>query len=267
MIKFDPMFGIYSLEIPFVPTPKELLRRAALLELIDTYNPGYTIDVGCGAGAYLYDLSQKGFNGIAIDTSHKALSIAKSLSQLYKSKFNFVSDFSLDEINKYDYVLAFELIEHIIDDRNIICKFNKLLKTKGKLIISVPAHKNLWSKHDEWAGHYRRYDRSDLTGLLQNEGFRVLKIFCYGFPIMNILLPIRIALAYIRIYSNRKNNNFGIKDATNRSGYYRTIWPKIHWFYLSWFTKYFWKFAYNVQRNNFYNEKGEGYLVAAEKID
>ncbi|HZE83207.1 MAG TPA: class I SAM-dependent methyltransferase [Puia sp.] len=76
-------------------------------------------------------------------------------------------------LNSFDTILTSNVIEHIKDDRLAIRNCHKLLKPGGRLIVLVPAHHLLYNSFDAMLGHYRRYTRNTLTGLMQNEGFSI----------------------------------------------------------------------------------------------
>ena len=43
------------------------------------------------------------------------------------------------------------------------------------MILTVPAHRWLWSRIDELSSHHRRYDRKGMTKFLEGEGFEILE--------------------------------------------------------------------------------------------
>lgn len=49
----------------------------------------------------------------------------------------------------------------------------KLLIPGGRLYLTVPAYRFLWSREDKHAGHFRRYTLGGLCRLLSRCGFRV----------------------------------------------------------------------------------------------
>jgi SAM-dependent methyltransferase len=67
----------------------------------------------------------------------------------------------------------FDVLEHIADDRRILRDVWKLLGHRGTLLLTVPAHRYLWSYFDEAAGHCRRYRLDELQGKLAEAGFQV----------------------------------------------------------------------------------------------
>lgn len=67
---------------------------------------------------------------------------------------------------EFDLVCAFDIIEHVEDDRRVFGEVSRVLKDDGILIFSVPLHADLWTEFDNWVGHARRYDPSDLLAIM-----------------------------------------------------------------------------------------------------
>ena len=64
-----------------------------------------------------------------------------------------------------------DVLEHVKDEEQALSKWSHFLKPDGFLLITVPAFQALWSYHDELLGHYRRYTRMPLEGLLKECDF------------------------------------------------------------------------------------------------
>ena len=67
----------------------------------------------------------------------------------------------------FDLVCAFDVIEHVEDDRQVFAEVSRVLKDDGVLILSVPLHVNLWTEFDDWVGHARRYAPADLLAIMR----------------------------------------------------------------------------------------------------
>ncbi|NVN90044.1 MAG: methyltransferase domain-containing protein, partial [Desulfuromonadales bacterium] len=81
---------------------------------------------------------------------------------------------------QFDLVCAFDVIEHLSDDRQAIAEFSRVLKDDGILIISVPLHTHLWTVFDDWTGHARRYDPIDLLATLTENQLALQKSAAFG---------------------------------------------------------------------------------------
>jgi len=68
----------------------------------------------------------------------------------------------------FDLVCAFDVIEHVHDDRQAFAELSRVLKDNGTMIVSVPLHAHRWTEFDEWSGHVRRYDPADLLTILED---------------------------------------------------------------------------------------------------
>ena len=63
----------------------------------------------------------------------------------------------------YDIVIMLDVLEHIEDDSDFLQKkVLPRLKPESRIVISVPAHQSLFTSHDTFLGHYRRYSRRQL---------------------------------------------------------------------------------------------------------
>src|SRR3546814_20907381 len=82
--------------------------------------------------------------------------------------------------------MAFEVLEHIEDDHAALRQWLGWLKPGGILLMSVPAHPSQWNAADVWAGHFRRYRKRELLGLVEENGLELEHVECMGFPLANI---------------------------------------------------------------------------------
>lgn len=80
------------------------------------------------------------------------------------------------ENDTFDLVGAFEVLEHIPDDKGALNEVARVLKRGGRFIFSVPVHTRYWSAWDTHVGHQRRYDPKDLERLLEASGLRIESI-------------------------------------------------------------------------------------------
>src|SRR5260221_6533975 len=80
----------------------------------------------------------------------------------------------------FDLVCAFDVIEHVEDDRRVFSELSRVLKDDGVLICSVPLYANLWTEFDDWVGHARRYDPSDLLATTAEHQLVLERSAAYG---------------------------------------------------------------------------------------
>ena len=97
---------------------------------------------------------------------------------------------SFSSTKKADIVLAMDVLEHIHDDLSALNEWKKTLKHNGLLLISVPAFQHLWTSHDKYLGHFKRYNKTDLNDLAKSVGLQTVKIhyvFSYIYPVVLFL--------------------------------------------------------------------------------
>ena len=122
---------------------------------------GNVLEVGAGYGIMTKMLSQFG-KVKAIEPYPDAVSYLRKLKiDAYCGTLE-----SFDGADKYDIVTCFDVLEHIEDDQKALYKMGSLLKENGFLVLTVPAYKFLWNRHDEINHHYRRYTKEELIKLL-----------------------------------------------------------------------------------------------------
>lgn len=131
------------------------------------------LDVGCGTGIWSKHLDWLG-TIVGIDYSTEALAFcrARKLSHLARAsacEIPFRSDtFSL--------VTALGIIEHIDEDQRMLSELHRVCRPGGYVLLLTSAYRFLWSYHDDFANHRRRYLCSELLRKVQKAGFEIHKI-------------------------------------------------------------------------------------------
>jgi SAM-dependent methyltransferase len=199
-----PLFGPVLPEIGWVPPLRYLLRRNRVLKLLGPLPTGRLLEVGCGSGALLHELAKSAHEAVGIETSAPALQMAKEIARLRGGEQKLVDSPSADWQGHFDLICAFDVLEHIEHDEIALDKWLAWLRPGGRLCISVPAHSARWGAGDVWAGHYRRYERTGLTELLQAKRMQIEHFECYGFPLAN-LTEVMGNRAYRRLLRQREH--------------------------------------------------------------
>jgi len=147
-------------------------RNDCLIEVFKRFPPAGTLfDVGGGNGFVSLGLKKNGFDAIVVEPGIEGARNAKhrGLDPVICST---LEDAGFKE-ESIPAVGMFDVLEHIEDDIGFLKKIPTLLKKGGRLYLTVPAHKMLWSIEDDFAGHYRRYTLEELTGKLESAGFEI----------------------------------------------------------------------------------------------
>jgi len=261
-MNIHPLYGPVILEKGWVPAPSFLLRRDRILRLINKFSAGKLLEIGCGAGTLLHELNQRGFACEALEASVQALEIARHVNP---NDVVFHQTPQLNWASRFDYLLAFEVLEHIEDDRTALATWHSWIKPGGFILISVPAHMKKWSPSDVWAGHFRRYERLDLAELMTAGGFTIEHFETYGFPLANAISPLR-AWAHTRNLSARKSANNNKRASNNDlSGIQRNTESKFYPLLKSLPGRMLMHLAYLLQGWSSKHDWGTGYLVLAKR--
>lgn len=80
----------------------------------------------------------------------------------------------------FDLVAAFDVIEHVADDRRVFAELARVLKPGGVLVCAVPLHAAHWTTFDTCVGHARRYEPAALCVLLAEHGFVIEQSAVFG---------------------------------------------------------------------------------------
>lgn len=106
------------------------------------------------------------------------------------------------EENSFDFVCAFDVVEHVEDDKKAISEMNRVCKKNGKICITVPAFQSLWSHHDEINQHFKRYKMNEIVNLFdlqsKDKNYKIIRktyfnsflfIPIWLFRTLNFLIP------------------------------------------------------------------------------
>ncbi len=166
---------------------------------------GKFLEIGCGTGFVLKGLLELGLQNIKIVGSDIYLEGLKYT----QARLNNIDLIQLDALkipfeNEFDYIGAFDVLEHVGDDELVLANIHRCLKRNGLLFISVPQYKFLWSEIDEISQHKRRYSKQEIQDKLMNHDFWV----CYHSSFISVLFPLMVV--WRKIKKSKKVNRSAI---------------------------------------------------------
>lgn len=170
------------------------------------------LEIGCGTGFVLSALhAERRFDLVGAELHIEGLRFAKQ--RLPDVEFVQLNARTLPYRGEFHAIGAFDVIEHIQEDEEVMASVHAALLPDGLFFITVPQHAWLWSAADDDAKHKRRYSRRELLDKLQRNGFTVR--FCSSFVFT--LLPL--------MYLSRRRRR---AEATGNGGNYDELkLPKI----------------------------------------
>ena len=145
------------------------------------------LEIGCGTGHNLAMLGQFGrVDALELDEEARTVAegrLGRKVMSTPLPEIQGVAD------HHYDLVGAFDVIEHIHDDRAALASIASKIKPGGKLVMTVPAHQWMWSAHDVVNHHKRRYSKRGLKALIQASPLKLESIGYFN----SLLFPVAMA--------------------------------------------------------------------------
>jgi SAM-dependent methyltransferase len=133
-------------------------------------------------GVLTADFLKRGFTGVCYDLGDESRVSLRSNLAPFGSRVEVVESLAALPAGSFDYVFAFEVLEHIEADTDALRSWVAFLKPSGRILISVPAHMRKYGDEDRSVGHYRRYERQALAHLFEAAGCTDARVVSYGFP-------------------------------------------------------------------------------------
>jgi len=135
------------------------------------------LDLGCGTGEFLAELSKKGCDVFGLDFDRDAVKIAGQrfgLKNVYAMSFE--EFFKKQDLPKFDMITFFEVIEHLPDPLTFISEVKKLLKPSGKVVLSTPCRERMLANLNSWdfpPHHLTRWNKEAILKVFSISGLRV----------------------------------------------------------------------------------------------
>ncbi|MBI2629558.1 class I SAM-dependent methyltransferase [Candidatus Pacearchaeota archaeon] len=170
-------------------------RHDVSFELINPNKNEIILDAGCGDGTWDFRIAKKCKKLIAIDISKNAFaqSKRKAFKNMVFKKMN-VEQLNFSA-NSFDKIYCVETLEHLINPEKALKEFNRVLKNKGKLVISYPLiDKSVIGRIEKFlhirkgtpvSEHLTEWEYDETISHIEKEGFKIVKskgvVFDIGF--------------------------------------------------------------------------------------
>lgn len=155
----DPKIHWYyqSKKIPLVNYVKKVYNEMKI--------PLMLVDVGSGSGFFMYELLEQIPELI---TKIYLVDIGYSEEEMAVTKNQIIEKTRALPVNiENAVVVMMDVLEHLDDDYLMLAAIKKNASgNNNHFFITVPAFMSLWSGHDVYLGHYRRYTGNSLNKLL-----------------------------------------------------------------------------------------------------
>lgn len=140
------------------------------------------LDIGCGYGFFLKQFKgDDRFELVGIEASRKAADEAsKFVAEIIHKR---IEESDPRDFEKFDFITAFEVIEHVSDPRSFMMKAHSFLKDRGHLLLSMPDAGSFFFRmlKSRWPGihpHYHNvyFSKATVSALARKCGFEVVRI-------------------------------------------------------------------------------------------
>ncbi len=145
------------------------------------------LDVGAGSGFFSRWLLERGLatEATCVDTGYtedrdetvqgRPLAFRKSI-----------------EASDANIVLMMDVLEHVADDVGLLASYLDKLPASATVLITVPAFQFLWSAHDVFLEHYRRYTVASLAKTVRTAGAVPTHLHYYFGAIFPLAVAVRM---------------------------------------------------------------------------
>ncbi len=160
-------------------------KRIPLIEYFDKQVPppemANVVDIGAGSGFFSECLMDHAgariMNAHRVDTGY----LAETVVADSRISGELVSSRSLPAQMRGAFILMMDVLEHVDDDAAFLGNVIRNCAGQNRIFITVPAFQSLWSPHDEFLGHRRRYTLYELRSLARNAGIKEISAYyIYG---------------------------------------------------------------------------------------
>lgn len=143
------------------------------------------LDAGCGGGSVLAELAGLGEAvGIEPSPASRARALARGTGPVLDAR---LEDLPFAD-GEFDLAVTLDVLEHLPDERPGLGELRRVVRPGGSLVVTVPAHPRMWSRHDDLNHHFRRYTRATLAAAASATGWRVARVTHFN----TLLLPAAI---------------------------------------------------------------------------
>jgi hypothetical protein len=160
----------------------------AIRSLIGEDHHARVLDVGAGSGVFSRMLTAEGIaeRATCVDPNYTDAQMRTASN----ARVSYVRSVAETDATL---ILMIDVIEHVDDDIALVADYAALAPAGARFVISVPAFNFLWSSHDEFLDHRRRYTIEALEKTVRAAGLQPLSLRYFFGALFPAVAAIRLA--------------------------------------------------------------------------
>ncbi|MDX6424566.1 MAG: hypothetical protein QOI67_2037 [Gaiellaceae bacterium] len=149
------------------------------------------LEVGCGGGVVLAAIADAlpQIRLVGGELYEEGLAVARRRLPDVELRALDARDIGYED--EFDVVGAFDVIEHIDEDEQVLAQMVRATRPGGGVLVLVPQHRWLWSEHDKIVEHRRRYTRKELVAKAKRAGIEVVEVTSFVTSLMPAMIVSR----------------------------------------------------------------------------
>jgi SAM-dependent methyltransferase len=163
-------------------------KAAALRRMVGGLDAKRILDVGAGSGFFSRHLLAEGgaHSALCVDIGYAADrdDSAGGKPVLYRRDTG---------ATDCDLVLMMDVLEHVDDDRGLVRHYAAKVPSGAHFLATVPAFRFLWSGHDVFLEHKRRYTLPEIEATMRDAGLQVVRGAYYFGSVFPLAAMVRLA--------------------------------------------------------------------------
>ncbi len=162
-------------------------KAAALSRAVGRLKPRHVLDIGAGSGFFSrHLLSEAGAEkALCVDIGYAR----ERDDQVAGKPVLYRRDIGPTDC---DLVLMMDVLEHVDDDRGLVRLYADKVPRGAHFLVTVPAFQSLWSGHDVFLEHKRRYRLTEIEAAMRDAGLQVV----HGAYYFGFIFPLAAAVRF-----------------------------------------------------------------------
>ena len=162
-------------------------KARAMSRMLDGSTPRRIVDVGAGSGFFSRHLlsTSSAREAWCVDISYPCDRDCEESQKILRYRR------SIDYVDA-NLVLLMDVLEHVDDDVGLLREYVKKVPDDSEFLLTVPAFNWLWSSHDDFLEHRRRYTLPQVERVVRAAGLEVRRAFYYFGLVLPLAAGVRV---------------------------------------------------------------------------